>query len=147
MSKIIILVSCVSKKVSSPRPARSLYISNWFEKAAHYANRFSDEWFILSAEYGLVLPDQCIKPYDTSLKKMGKDARKCWAEQVFTVLSSYLTSGDTVVFLAGKAYREFLIEPIAHINCKIEIPMERLRIGEQMHWLTQQLQGNNNETP
>lgn len=82
MSKIIILVSCVNEKDSVSRPARLLYISDWFKKASQYADQNSDNWFILSALYYLVRPDQIIKPYNLTLKSMGKEARRNWAVRV-----------------------------------------------------------------
>ncbi len=142
MSKIIILVSCVNEKDSVSRPAHLLYTSDWFKKTSQYADQNSDNWFILSALYYLVHPDQIIKPYDLTLKSMGKEARRNWAVQVWTMLSPFLSPSDKVVFLAGKIYRENLIEPIRCLNCSAEIPMEGLRIGEQKHWLLQHLGGD-----
>jgi cytoplasmic iron level regulating protein YaaA (DUF328/UPF0246 family) len=137
MSKKIVLVSCVSKKSTIACPARSLYTSDWFIKAARYADQTSQEWYILSAKYGLVHPDQVLEPYNTTLKTMDKRARQAWAEWVFASLQPRLSPGDTVIFLAGQAYREFLADRISRLGCKIEIPMEGLRIGEQLHWLSQ----------
>lgn len=141
MSKTIVLVSCVSEKRTTACPARDLYTSDWFTKAARYAGQIADEWYILSAKYGLVHPDQVLEPYNTTLKTMGKSARQAWAEQVFASFKSRLSSDDTVVFLAGQAYREFLLARIARLGCKTEIPMEGLRIGEQMQWLNRHLKG------
>ncbi|MBN2549514.1 MAG: hypothetical protein JXB15_10175 [Anaerolineales bacterium] len=137
MAKIIVLISCVSKKSLATSPARDLYTSDWFKKAARYAGEIADEWYILSAKYGLVHPDQVLDPYNATLKTMGKRARMNWADRVFTELKKHIQPGDTVVFLAGQAYREYLAEGISRLGCKIDIPMEGLRIGEQMQWLNQ----------
>lgn len=139
MPKRIVLVSCVSEKRTVPSPVRDLYTSDWFTKAARYADQVADEWYILSARYGLVHPDQVLEPYNATLKTMGKSARQAWAEQVFASLKPRLSPGDTVVFLAGQAYREFLLAQVARLGCKVEIPMEGLRIGEQMQWLNRHL--------
>lgn len=56
------LVSCVGDKHSKPLPARELYRSDWFLKARAYVEAQGEEWFILSAKYGLVSPDQVIAP-------------------------------------------------------------------------------------
>jgi hypothetical protein len=129
MPKKIILVSCVSKKNLSPLPDCSLYISDWFKKAAQYASQFSAEWYILSAKCGLVLPDQVIEPYNITLKSMRKDARRNWARQVWTMLEPFVSPGYTVVFLAGEIYRENLVESVIRQNCYVIIPMEGLNIG------------------
>ncbi len=142
MPRQIVLVSCVSEKRSIPSPARSLYTSAWFKKATAYAEKIADEWYILSAKYELVNPDQMLEPYNMTLKTMPKPVRKNWAERVFVTLQPHLKSSDTVIFLAGQVYREFLPALISQIDIKTEIPMEGLRIGEQMHWLDQQMQGH-----
>lgn len=60
MPKKIVLVSCVSEKRAAPSPTCDLYTSDWFTKVARYAGQIADEWFILSAKYGLVHPDKTI---------------------------------------------------------------------------------------
>lgn len=137
MSKKIVLVSCVKNKKTYPCAARTLYEGAWFKKASRYAELTGDEWFILSAKYGLVHPDQVIEPYDETLKTKRKIVRQAWAKKVFTTLKPHLEAGDNVTFLAGECYREFLTEPISQIGCSISIPMVGLLIGEQMQWLDQ----------
>jgi hypothetical protein len=137
MSKKIVLVACVKEKRAEACPARDLYISSWFKKAARYAVQNADQWYILSAEYGLLNPNQVIGPYDTKLRSKGIHYRKAWAEWTCAKLKNHLKPGDKVVFLAGEAYREFLLGRISDLGYKIEIPMEGLGIGKQMHWLDQ----------
>ncbi len=139
MAKKIALVACVSKKNPMPMPARDLYISDWFRKASAYAMRVADEWYILSAKYGLVAPDTVIEPYDETLNRMPADARRAWARRVSKELGQVLQPGDQVMLLAGIKYRENLIGPIREMGCSVEIPLQGLRIGEQLRWLKQQL--------
>ena len=139
MAKKIALVACVSRKNSIPMPARDLCISDWFRKASAYAMRVADEWYILSAKYGLVAPDTVIEPYDEPLNRMSAAARRAWARRVSKDLGRVLQPGDQVVFLAGIKYRENLIDPIREMGCSVEIPMEGLGIGKQLRWLKQQL--------
>jgi hypothetical protein len=42
-----------------------------------------------------------------------------------------------VVFLAGERYREFLARHLASRGVEVSVPMEGLRIGEQLSWLGQ----------
>lgn len=140
MARKIALVACVSKKNPMPMPARDLYISDWFRKASAYAMRVADEWYILSAKYELVVPDAVIEPYDETLNRMPVAARRAWAKRVLEDLNRVLQSGDHVVILAGKKYRENLVNPIQQMGCSVEIPMEGLGIGKQLRWLKQQLE-------
>ncbi len=137
----IVLVSCVSKKRTVPSPAQDLYLSDWFLKASAYAKKVGDQWFILSAKYGLLAPDKVIEPYNVTLKTMPIGSRRLWAARVIQDLKPIVSLGDTVIFLAGDAYRENLITPIQNMRCQISIPMQGLRIGEQMQWLNHQLRG------
>lgn len=139
MPRNIALVACVSRKHSRPLPARDLYISDWFRKASAYAMRVTDEWYILSAKHGLVAPDTIIEPYDETLNRMPAATRRAWAKRVLKDLDQILQPGDRVVILAGERYRKDLIDPIQQMGCSIEIPMQGLKIGEQLRWLKQQL--------
>ena len=76
------LVACVKTKQSRPAPARDLYISNWFVKARTCVERSGQSWYILSAKYGLVEPNELIEPYEKTLKKMRADDRRAWARGV-----------------------------------------------------------------
>ena len=136
MSTTIALVACVSKKNKTPMPARDLYISDWFKKASSYADSISDQWFILSAKYGLLDPDDVVEPYDETLNKMPVNQRRAWSKKVLEDLISKLNVGDQVVLLAGMKYREFLVSPLRSTGFHVEVPMEGLRIGEQLSWLS-----------
>jgi len=135
MGKKVALVSCVSKKDDKPRPAKDLYQSHWFKKASAYAKQIGDEWYILSAKYGLLSPKTIISPYDITLNNMKTQERKLWARNVIDQLKTIVSPGDEIIFLAGTKYRENLIAPLNIIGVQISIPMKGLRIGEQMSWL------------
>lgn len=139
MGRVISIVQCVSKKRATPQRARHLYTSQLFVNAAAYAEKISTEWFIISAKYGLVKPTEIIEPYDVTLKDMSAFERKQWARQVFAELKPILHISDTVVMLAGSIYRKDLVKMIEVFGCRVEIPLEGLRIGEQVSWLKKQL--------
>lgn len=139
MSRIISIVQCVSKKLDSPQLGRNLYISPLFVNASAYAEKISDDWFIISAKYGLVRPSDLLEPYDVTLKDLTARQRRDWAERVFSDIKLLLKTTDTVVMLAGVVYRENLVGKIEELGCIVQIPMKGLRIGEQVRWLQQQL--------
>lgn len=141
MGKNIFLVSCVKPKRGYPSPAKDLYISDWFKKASRYASQNADEWFILSAKYFLVHPDQVIEPYDLTLKAMSAEEKKEWANHVCQMLKPLISTKDKLTFLAGQDYRNNLIPLLQHDGFTVSIPMEGLRIGEQKSWLKGKLVG------
>jgi cytoplasmic iron level regulating protein YaaA (DUF328/UPF0246 family) len=78
-SSTVYLVSCVSEKRAAPSPAKDLYTSTWFTKARHYTECTGCLWFILSAEYGLVRPEDALAPYEKTLNTMLIGERREWA--------------------------------------------------------------------
>ena len=129
-------MSCAAKKGPGRAPARDLYISPLFRKARGYAECRGAPWFILSARYGLVCPDTVIEPYELTLNTMPKSERRRWACRVLTQLTPHLKDVEAVVFLAGRRYREFLRPPLESRGLDVCIPMEGMRIGEQLRWLS-----------
>ena len=115
--------------------------SPWFRKARTYADGTGQPWFILSAQYGLVHPDEMIAPYDLTLNTMPVVERRRWASRVLTQLEPHLNGIKSVTFLAGRRYREFLEPSLRSRGLVVSIPMEGLRIGEQLSWLTRELRG------
>jgi hypothetical protein len=133
--RTIYLVSCVSRKREQACEARELYISDLFCKARRHAEASGYPWFILSAEHGLVAPGQVIAPYKRTLNKMGVADRRAWAERVAAQLAEAAPELTQVVFLAGKRYREFVARHLTGRGVAVSVPMDGLRIGEQLSWL------------
>jgi Family of unknown function (DUF6884) len=133
----VVLVSCVKSKGRHPAPARLLYTSPWFQKVRAIVEATNARWFILSARYGLVSPDKKIAPYEHTLKNMGVAERKTWATHVLNDLIPQIDGEKRVVVFAGDRYREFLMEPLQRKGIKVEVPMEKLALGEQLAWLSQ----------
>jgi hypothetical protein len=142
--KTVYLISCVAKKRHSEVSAEQLYCSPWFKKAREWVLREmskGDEWYILSAKHGLLNPSALVGPYNETLNKMHRADRLRWAQQVTVHLSNLLHKGDTVVFLAGQKYREFLEPSVLALSCQVSVPMRGMRIGKQLNWL-----GNSGES-
>jgi hypothetical protein len=135
--KKVYLVSCVSKKLDRPAPARDFYCSEWFKKARRYVELTGCEWFILSAKYGLVAPKTVLLPYNQTLNTMGVHARRSWALRVLAAFEKAVPRVDETIFLAGLRYREFLGDWLKKKNVKVSVPMIGLGIGKQLAWLKQ----------
>lgn len=131
----IALVSCVKAKLSVPAPARELYTSPLFRGLRRYAMDQADAWFILSAEYGLLHPDQVVAPYERTLIGMPSIDRRRWEERVLAQLLPALPSAAEVLILAGKPYRDYLEPVLREHGCLVSIPMEGLAIGKQLQFL------------
>lgn len=131
----ICLVACGSKKLPFAAEARDLYDSALFKKSRAMAERSFDRWFILSAKHGLVEPHAMLEPYNLTLNELGVAERRAWADRVWGALLRYVVPGDTVTFLAGQRYREFLAPWLQAKGVRTLVPLEGLRIGEQLRRL------------
>lgn len=77
------LVSCVKSKRDEPAAPKNLYTSDYFEKMRSYAEQYHDDWWILSAKYGLLDPDgDPIEPYDETLSGANKVKKQEWSSDV-----------------------------------------------------------------
>jgi len=153
--KTLVIVGCGAAKQDSPAPARDLYTSTYFQKKREYAEVVGDEWAILSAEHGLVIPDEELEPYETSIDDLGDEELDQLAHEVGMDLIDWVhweltqysqSEVDRIVVLAGKRY----IEPLrsretfhAGIEEEVVFPLQQNDlggIGEQMGWLKERVE-------
>ncbi|MEM0136776.1 MAG: hypothetical protein QXU18_16365 [Thermoplasmatales archaeon] len=114
-----------------------MYTSTLFKYSLCYARSLKpDRIYILSAKHGLVSLDRTIDPYDRTLNAMSRSERKTWSDGILRELRKENDlESDQFVILGGNKYREFLVESIKRYS----IPMERLRIGEQIQFLKEKI--------
>jgi len=95
-----------------------------------------DHVAILSAKYGLLLPEEVIEPYELTLKTMGEQKRREWAERVIRQLDEKigLNKIKSVYFHAGHDYREYLTSLLRNAHIQTEAPLEGLSYGRQLQW-------------
>jgi hypothetical protein len=133
-------VGCVKQKCSQDAPAQDMYVSDLFAKSRAYVERHFDHWFILSAKYGLLEPKAVISPYDVTLNGMGIRERRQWADSVLKIILDRTNPTDTLTFLTGARYHEFLIEPLRECGYSVHLPAANLPIGKRLQWLKKELQ-------
>lgn len=116
--KRIVLVSCVSQKLSLPPKtkvrAKELYTSALFTKSWALAQRcHAHRVYILSAKHHLLHPDDLISTYNETLTNVNAAERRAWAKVVLQQLQAegIDLKRDEFVFLAGKNYYQYLLTP------------------------------------
>lgn len=62
------IINCVNKKHDTPQQAKDLYYSMAFNAKQAFMESAYDEWYILSAKYGIIKPTDIIEPYNISFK-------------------------------------------------------------------------------
>jgi cytoplasmic iron level regulating protein YaaA (DUF328/UPF0246 family) len=104
-----------------------------------YAQRNSEKWFILSAEHGVLMPNEIISPYERTLNKMSKVERLEWTKKVQRRLLELMPSDASIVILAGERYRKGIVSFLLERGFPVEVPMEGLKFGLQLRWLKEKI--------
>lgn len=135
----VVLVQCTNSKYSSSEPpiyngvapAKTLYSkSRYFRRQKAYAELYADKWYIQSAKYGLVEPDEEIESYDTHAKDIAQPDQ--WAREIAIELKQRVTPPATVEVLGGKHYANPLTPELEARGFDVVEPLRGLRIGERM---------------
>jgi hypothetical protein len=135
--RLLGLISCTKKKRDYQCKAFEMYSpSDLFSKAYDYAKKKYDSIAILSAKYGLLLPEDKIEPYDLTLSDMNSREVRDWSEKVFNQMRNRLRLNEfnKVFFHTGVQYRKHLIPKLDRIGLRSEVPLSNLRIGKQKAW-------------
>lgn len=135
---MICFIGCVKKKRGTPCAARDMYISTLFKYRVRYAESKGWDWYIISARYGLLPPDQLIAPYNETLKTKSDSEIRNWSMRVCTAAESMgiVRRGDTVMMLAGEEYSRYLKRRYKVIN-----PFEGMAFGKQIQRMMIDTQG------
>ena len=88
------LVGCGDAKHDGLLPAREKYRSTYFGLKRDFAETLCTRWWILSAKFGLLDPDQVIADYDVAITDDDVDTAQ-WVENVRTALSAVMWSETT----------------------------------------------------
>lgn len=117
MEQTVVLVGCGKTKKSRRCQAQRMYTSTYFAKKREFAKYLGDDWFIISAEHGIVDPEEVIAPYDTSPPDE-------WS------LDTSWIEADRLIVLAGERYTTAIDDPRA------EFPLQEFgSMQAQQEWL------------
>lgn len=132
------LVTCVKSKRTHAAPAKDLYASPLFRGARCYVERSCNSWYILSAEHGLVHPDDVLAPYEKTLTTASASARRAWAVRVLEQIDSRLgvdLREYSFELHAGAVYMAFgLVNGLGQRGAQVSEPLAGLRQGERLHF-------------
>jgi len=109
--------------------------STLFKKATKYIEQQDyDDWFVLSAKYGLLRQLDVIEPYDRTLNNMKVSERKEWSKLVLRQIEDLGMDRSQMDFYAGSKYREYLIPALEQEGISCNVPLEGKGIGEQLQY-------------
>jgi len=127
------LVSCSKPKLGRSAPAQDLYLSPLFRLSRQVCEQRFDRWAILSAKFGLVMPDQVVEPYDVTLSRLPAARRRAWARDVEHTIRATWTEAATFHVFAGKHYL-LAVASLPHVD-----ELHGLGIGHRLQRLNEML--------
>jgi hypothetical protein len=149
----IIIVGCgkAKQRTNDLVTARSLYTGSIFNARRTYAEATGDQWYIASAQLGLLSPDQYISTYDKTLVGAPAGERALWSLRVVESLLVKLKYGDAqgtghkgaafkdilIELHMGEPYAEYLTQIIPAIGMNCNWATKGLSQGAQMAWYKQ----------
>ena len=143
------IISCVYPKIwdknpnKGPTPAKDVYLGYYFRTLREYADLFFiNNWFIISALYGIIHKDFMIpKSYNVTFKN--KKTNPISMEDLQkTVYNNKLLNYDTIEVLGGKQYKQIVSGVIP--KEKLLFPFDNLTmfnpgIGYQAQYLRKRI--------
>lgn len=137
-----LLIGCGGLKLDHAAPARELYTGPLFRAARGYAESSGLPWAVLSARYGVVLPEQVIAPYEYRL-----GAFDYWPNSEYFTwyelglkLRAWMGGGSVLEVHAGKVYGDWALRAIHTAPSRpVEVlfPLAGLQVGERLSWYRQ----------
>lgn len=130
------LIACCKTKDARASTARGLYQSDLFRKAVAYAESIGCNWYVLSAQYGLLAPDDAVAPYERTLADLSPPEIARWERAVVERVDAALSASAPLILLAGARYRRCL--EVAFPDRCVS-PLQGLEIGNSKRWLKENL--------
>lgn len=131
----MLLLGCVTSKRDEAAPARDLSTSALWHRR-RVAESSGKPWLVLSAEHGVVDPEQILAPHDRHLAAQTVAYQEAWGRDVVAHLRDRLgTLGDRRFELhAGAAYGDAIDEPLRREDAVLHRPLRGLTQGEHLAW-------------
>ena len=135
----VVLIGCVKTKLSHGARAKDLYTSDYFRKMRTYAEASGRPWFILSAEHGLIAPDEWLEPYERYLPDTSHVYRMAWGEKVAVQLAKAVgpLMNLVVEVHAGAAYVESVEGALVPRGARVIDQLCGLSFGQRLSWYLQ----------
>lgn len=92
----IVLLGSLGDRVQVPAPAKDIFRAPAFQLSRTDEEAVGSRWFVLSAEHGLVAPDEWISPDARTLAELDPEYRVVWAAWVAARLQSLVGPLDDV---------------------------------------------------
>jgi len=136
----ILIIPCGKKKREGKHRAKELYTGPYFKACLNFAEKFFPKsYFIFSAKYGLLHPDEMVESYDVTFKRKNSSTVK--VERLREQLQKFNLIDKSLVVLGGKDYIERLIRALKAPN-RLVAPLKGFGLGRQISIMTRSVRLN-----
>src|SRR5699024_4905121 len=121
---------------SEPALAKDLFTSDYFHKMRAHAEATGLDWYVVTAEHGLVAPDQWLEPYSRCLADQDVSSRRALGLRVAAQLEQRWgpLPGTVVEIHAGRTYVEALRPALLQSGAEVLDPLRGLSLGRRLAW-------------
>jgi len=135
LGRTLVIVPCGLSKIwkkrpdAGPTPARLAYIGVPFKVNREYAERFGDQWVVLSAKYGFITPSFVVPgPYNVTFKRRSTNPVSI---DVLRRQVADLSLGDfgDVLALGGKEYLQVVAAAFEGAHPTMHFPFAGKTLG------------------
>lgn len=137
---IALVVAPRRQRAGTWQASESYAISPLFRRAREYCARSHDEWYLLSAEHGLLAPRQVVGHSERAWGSLSPGERAQWARRTAEALRARCErSGDAIVFVlyGPRQYARLLLR--VDPSLAIELPLAGMTARERARWFDQRL--------
>jgi hypothetical protein len=146
---VLVIVPCGRSKTwdrypdAGPTRADQAYTGAPFVVNRAHAERFGDDWLILSAKYGFVRPETVIPgPYEVTFKRASTNP--IGVEELRSQIKELgLDRYPLVIVLGGREYREITRNAFDGLLPRLVFPFAGLPIGKMMRATKQAIASGN----
>jgi len=137
--KTLVILGCSKEKLHHKAKAIEMYQGTLFKLGCKYAESIKADIVILSAKYGILYPDQVIKPYNEQMtfQKVEQFLNQItFRMELRKIFEKPYTSIQAFV---GRLYLE-LLAPVWKVGCINFFGSDGLGgIGKVLHWLKENI--------
>ncbi len=139
-TSIALVVAPRQQRGAVCRASDQFDVSPFFRRAREYCERHYDEWYILGAEHGVMLPRQVIGREERPLRDLAAEERAAWASLVAKDLRAQcarFAEPPNVVLFGSQRFAEALQRALPEIE--IGQPLGGMELYRRLRWFDEQL--------